>query len=170
MKKRFRILLLAPEYKKDKVLQGCIPSALISIHNFIRLHDPDEEKLPGLNTESILPHAGDTSTPLPTATQSAAAARRDVDNRRDTIAQAMWDSYQEIISTHSEQDEQIYLHNNIEHPYITRLLGNMGGNTEQEYVEDGDDNEDNEEEHNRPGEGDADENNGGNEGNAVSST
>ena len=75
MKKRFCILLLAPEYKKDKVLQSHIPSALISIHNFIHLHNPDEEKLPGSNVESVLPHAGDTSTPLPTATQSAAAAQ-----------------------------------------------------------------------------------------------
>ena len=163
LKKRFRILLLAPEYKKDKALQSRIPSALIAIHNFIHLHDPDEEKLPGSNAESVHLHAGDTSAPLPTATQSAAAARRDVDNRRDMIAQAMWDSYQEIISTRSDQEAHInqYLYNNIEHPYITRLLGNTNGNTDQD-IEDGDDNEE--------GEGDADEDNDGSEGNAVEGT
>ena len=77
VKKRFCILLLAPEYKKDKALQSCIPAALIAIHNFIHHHDPNEEKLPGSNADSILPHAGDTSTPLPTppATQSAATDR-----------------------------------------------------------------------------------------------
>ena len=73
VKKWFCILLLAPEYKKDKAPQSCIPSALIAIHNFICHHDPDEEKWPG-SAESILPHAGDTSISLPTATQSPAAA------------------------------------------------------------------------------------------------
>ena len=63
------------EYKKDKGLQNCIPSALIAIHNFICHHDQDEEKLPGSDADFIL-STGDTSTPLPTpsATQSAAAA------------------------------------------------------------------------------------------------
>jgi hypothetical protein len=133
VKKQFRILLLAPEYKKDKALQSRIPTALIAIHNFIRHHDPDEEKLPGSNAESILPHAEDTSTslPAPPITQSAAAARRDVSDRRDMITQAMWDSYQEIITARSEQVEHInqFLYNNMEHPYITRLLRNEDGNT-----------------------------------------
>ena len=109
LKKWFHILLLAPEYKKDKDLQNRIPAALIAIHNFICQHDPDEEKLPGSDhVESILPHAGDTSVPLsaPT-TQSAAAARRDINNRRDIIAQAMWDGYQALLRECSEQDEQI---------------------------------------------------------------
>ena len=77
LKKWFHILLLAPEYKKDKDLQNRIPTALVAIHNFIHHHDSDEEKLPGSDVESILPNAGDTSTPLPAppATQSAAAAR-----------------------------------------------------------------------------------------------
>ena len=158
VKKRFRILQLAPEYKKDKALQSRIPSALIAIHNFIRHHDPDEEKLPGLNAESILPHAGDTSTSLPSDTQSAAAAQRDVDKRRDMIAQAMWDSYQEIISTRSEAEHiNQYLYNNIEYPYITRLLGN----TDQDYIEDselnmGDDNEESYDQEGDTDEGDAD--------------
>ena len=77
VKKHFRILLIAPEYKKNKSLQNRIPSALISIHNFICHHDHDEEKLPGSDTDSILPSAGDTTSSLPTppATQSAAAAQ-----------------------------------------------------------------------------------------------
>jgi hypothetical protein len=60
--KQFCILLLAPEYKKDKDLQNHIPTALVAIHNFIHHHDPNEEKLPGFDAVSILPHAGDTST------------------------------------------------------------------------------------------------------------
>jgi hypothetical protein len=75
VKKRFRILLTAPEYKKDKALQNHIPAALIAIHNFIHHHDPNKEKLPDSDEDSILANAGDTSTSLPTppATQSAAA-------------------------------------------------------------------------------------------------
>jgi hypothetical protein len=54
------------------------------------------------------------------------------------IAQAMWDSYQEILSTRSEQEHiNQYLYSNIEHPYITALLGNNDENTGQ-YRDDGD--------------------------------
>jgi hypothetical protein len=160
VKKRFRILLLAPEYKKDKGLQNRIPSALIAIHNFIRHYDQDEEKLPGSDAISILPSAGDNSTPLPTppATQSAAAARRAVDDRRDTIAQAMWDSYQAILATRMEDGEVInhFLYNNIEHPCVTRILGN-DANTDEQNVEDDD------EEHN----GEESEDDEGGEGNTA---
>ncbi|KAF8804646.1 hypothetical protein BYT27DRAFT_7035829, partial [Phlegmacium glaucopus] len=43
LKRRFRILLLAPEYSLE--IQACIPSALAAIHNFIHLHDPEEGPL-----------------------------------------------------------------------------------------------------------------------------
>ena len=75
-----------------------------------------------------------------------------------SIAQAMWDSYQEIISTRSEAEHiNQYLYNNIEHPYITRLLGN----TDQDYIEDselnmGDDNEESYDKEGDADEGDAD--------------
>jgi hypothetical protein len=150
LKKRFRILLLAPEYKKDKDLQNRIPTALVAIHNFIRHHDPNEERLPGSDVEYILPHAGDTSTPLPAppATQSAAAARRDVNNRRDAIAQAMWDDYQALLRARTEQDAQVnqYLYDDIESPCTTRLLGNEDPNTDQYAdIDMGDDNRENDE-------------------------
>ena len=41
LKRRFRILLLAPEYKMD--IQNRLPAALSALHNFIRTHDPDDE-------------------------------------------------------------------------------------------------------------------------------
>ena len=40
-KRRFRILLLAPEYELD--IQNRIPAALCTLHNFIRTHDPDDK-------------------------------------------------------------------------------------------------------------------------------
>jgi hypothetical protein len=159
VKKRFRILLIAPEYKKDKGLQNRIPTALIAIHNFIRHHDHDEEKLPGSDTDSILPSAGDTSTALPLpATQSAAAARREVDDRRDRIAQAMWDSYQAILITHMEQAEVVnqFLYNNIEHPYAIRML-EKETNTNQQIVG-GDDEDNGDDEGDDGGEGNTEEN------------
>ena len=41
LKCRFQILLLAPEYNMD--IQSRLPTALCTLHNFIRTHDPDDE-------------------------------------------------------------------------------------------------------------------------------
>ena len=41
LKKRFRILLIGPEY--DITIQVQIPAALCAIHNFIHIHNPQEE-------------------------------------------------------------------------------------------------------------------------------
>jgi hypothetical protein len=43
LKKRFRILLIGPEY--DMTIQAQIPAALCALHNFIHIHDPQEEEL-----------------------------------------------------------------------------------------------------------------------------
>ena len=40
LKRRFRILLLSPEY--DMGIQAQVPPALCALHNFIRYHDPSE--------------------------------------------------------------------------------------------------------------------------------
>ena len=40
LKRRFRILVYPAEINMD--LQACIPAALAAIHNFIRIHDPNE--------------------------------------------------------------------------------------------------------------------------------
>ncbi|KAF8834555.1 hypothetical protein BDN67DRAFT_871777, partial [Paxillus ammoniavirescens] len=40
LKRRFRLLLLAPEYSLD--IQARIPAALCTVHNFILVHDPKE--------------------------------------------------------------------------------------------------------------------------------
>ena len=58
------------------------------------------------------------------------------------IAQAMWDSYQAIHTTHTEQAEAIndFLYDNIEHPYVTRMLGNEANTNEQDVEGDSEDN------------------------------
>ena len=142
MKKRFRILLLAPEFKKDKSVQNRIPAALAAIHNFILHHDPNETKLSGSDYSFQYSNPGDSNAareyepepsgdiPPPTlfTARSAAATRREIDARRDDIAQAMWDSYQEILERRLQQqatEQQIdgFLHF-IEFRSATRLLGN----------------------------------------------
>ena len=59
------------------------------------------------------------------------------------IAQAMWDSYQPCLHTHSEQDAQVdqYLYDDIESPCATRLLGNENNSTDSYTgIDIGDDN------------------------------
>ena len=58
------------------------------------------------------------------------------------ITQAMWDSYQAILTTHTEQAEAInnFLYNNIEHPYVTRMLVNESNTNEQDVEGDSEDN------------------------------
>ena len=89
LKRCFRILLLAPEYNLD--IQARIPAALCAIHNFIGIHNPDEELI----------HAGDDNDEnsddnAPFDNHGAQAAGAGFDRpsvRRDSIAQAMWDDY-----------------------------------------------------------------------------
>jgi hypothetical protein len=94
IKRRFRILLIAPEY--SLAVQARIPAALCTLHNFIRHHDPEEGALPKLSD------AGHHN-----AYQDATADQGEVEGeveegggnaRRDEIAQAMWDDYQRILA------------------------------------------------------------------------
>jgi hypothetical protein len=97
LKRRFRILLLPPEYKLS--LQARIPTALSAVHNFIRKHDPTEAPLPksndaGRNTASYHPY-------LP----EAATGQDEPSERRDRIADAMWRDYQLILASRRNDSE-----------------------------------------------------------------
>ena len=52
----------------------------------------------------------------------------------------MWDSYQTFLTTQQTEAINQFLYNDVEHPYVTRILGTKA-NTDKEDV--GDDNEDN---------------------------
>jgi hypothetical protein len=93
LKRRFRILLLAPEYNLD--IQARIPTALCAIHNFIRTHDAEGESLSGTGDG---PHHGNENHDDfdPDGVDPMVAAEMDADVRRDEIAQAMWEDYQRI--------------------------------------------------------------------------
>jgi len=93
LKRRFRILLLAPEYSLE--IQARIPAALCTIHNFICTHDVDENVVePDLgDDEAQNDHDHDHIA------SAAAAAELDHPSARwDHIAQQMWDDYMCICS------------------------------------------------------------------------
>jgi hypothetical protein len=86
LKRRFRVLLLAPEYSLE--IQARIPAALCAIHNFICIHDPIDEVM---YTDDDDSNNGVVSND---DTIEAVAAEADQPLvRRDRIAQQMWDDY-----------------------------------------------------------------------------
>jgi hypothetical protein len=88
LKRRFRILVHPAEI--DMAFQARIPPALAAIHNFIRVHDPEE--LAGF-PESESFESGFISGEL-AAGQTRPAERRQANTRRDEVAAAMWVQYQ----------------------------------------------------------------------------
>lgn len=94
LKRRFRILLIGPEY--DVKIQAQIPAALCSIHNFIRIHDPQQEAMLGEEDQVNHVDAGDDNVQQ-IGFVEANDANNPVVERRDTIAQAMWNDYQQIL-------------------------------------------------------------------------
>jgi hypothetical protein len=95
LKRRFRILVVPPEYNMK--IQSLIPPALCAIHNFIRRYDPLEiEDL--MEVEDMLPANidpniyGVLSEGLPTRHSREAGA-----DMRDRIAAAMWADYTQFI-------------------------------------------------------------------------
>jgi hypothetical protein len=88
LKRRFRILLLAPEYSLQ--IQARIPAALCAIHNFISVHDPAEDIILTVDDDD------NNRPPLDHDHEAPAPAAAEIDTpsmKRDSIAQAMWDDY-----------------------------------------------------------------------------
>jgi hypothetical protein len=92
LKRRFRILILPPEY--DMGIQARIPAALCALHNFIRRHDPSDIEDYAEADESSRENTGigDLSTHAINGAERERAHRK-----RDQIAKEMWDSYQAFI-------------------------------------------------------------------------
>jgi hypothetical protein len=103
LKRRFRILLIPPEYSVK--VQAQIPSALCAIHNFIQIHDPKEDKLPDLENSdysNLIPNPGDNG--VRQTDYSEDNVSDGVAVRRDKIAEDMWDSYQRILEARGEEE------------------------------------------------------------------
>jgi hypothetical protein len=90
LKARFTILTSRPRYNLDIVAR--LPAALAALHNFIRIHDPNEigDFLQDPDLEPGPGHMGELADGFPNA-----AERHEANTRRDEIAQAMWIQYQE---------------------------------------------------------------------------
>jgi hypothetical protein len=85
LKRRFRILLLAPEYSMD--IQKRIPAALAAIHNFISIHNPHDRPISSTSDDVAAAQMYEN------VDEDAAFGPNDSDLRRDMIAQKMWDDY-----------------------------------------------------------------------------
>jgi hypothetical protein len=89
-KKRFKVLVSTPEYAFP--FQAKLVQALIAIHNYIRIHDPDDKPTP--DDDHTTPETlQDSFGGLQEHVSSAERAR--ATKRRDDIAQAMWNGYKE---------------------------------------------------------------------------
>lgn len=94
LKRCFRILLLAPEY--SILIQRQIPAALAALHNFILTHEPTNEPEGEQDYLEAAHNHGDPYDPDHRASSIEAEGRpsdQDVDERRNRIAQEMWDDY-----------------------------------------------------------------------------
>ncbi|KAJ7223457.1 hypothetical protein GGX14DRAFT_311711, partial [Mycena pura] len=94
-KRRFRILISRPECSYD--VQSKIVCAAAALHNFLRIHEPvtslddddeyDIDAHPFLNNAAVVPE----HQALAITTEETKRAN----DRRDAIAQCMWDDYME---------------------------------------------------------------------------
>ena len=91
LKRRFRILCLAPEYNMQ--IQAQIPAALCAIHNFISHHDPDEDEMEDFDDGGNDEHRAYNEEAIEPSV------------RRDRIAQEMWDDYQRLLEARQEGTE-----------------------------------------------------------------
>lgn len=101
MKRRFRILLLAPEYNLE--IQARIPAALCSIHNFIRTHGDQLDRDENLVEPDCINDCGDHDH----VAEAAAVGPDEPSARRDQIAQQMWDDYVEICNERDHENQEL---------------------------------------------------------------
>ena len=87
----------SPEYSIE--VQAKIPSALAALHNFIRIHDPDDWNEEPLNLTSHVAPNHDRVAPAELGGYISHAERERASTKRDEIAEAMWASYQAVVET-----------------------------------------------------------------------
>jgi hypothetical protein len=107
LKRRFRILHLAPEYSIE--IQSRIPSALVAIHNFIQTHNPHKEthlEDDGLDHTPGRFHADDNSLIPDGMGVADEQDGLDATKRRDDIAGNMWRQYQQVLQDRAEAGDE----------------------------------------------------------------
>ena len=98
-KRRFRLMVVAPEY--DIHTQPKIPYTMAALHNFIRIYDPDDNATtPDNHTEgshSQVPQSSHKIDPENLGGNILQAEQNCASERWDIIAKAMWEDYQNIL-------------------------------------------------------------------------
>ena len=79
-------------------IQAWIPVALCAIHNFVRQYDPDAFFDPELTEGDLSAELGGDELGVLDDGPADAAERRQADQRRDNIAQEMWEDYQQELA------------------------------------------------------------------------
>ncbi|KIL54102.1 hypothetical protein M378DRAFT_93143 [Amanita muscaria Koide BX008] len=93
-------MVAAPEY--DIHTQAKIPYALAALHNFIRIHDPDDNATTSYD-HAEGSHSRDTQSSHEINAENlggniSQAERTRASERRDIIAKAMWEDYQNVLA------------------------------------------------------------------------
>ena len=91
LKKRFKIIHEANDFPIEA--QGRIASAICVVHNFIRIHDPEDLPEPE-EDHSILPF----NASLGGHSRISSQERNEAGKRRDEIANAMWIQYEQYMT------------------------------------------------------------------------
>jgi hypothetical protein len=98
VKRRFRILLISPEYKIG--IQARIPAALCALHNYICTQDPGEGPLPQRAVFNDNPtNQGQPNDVYHDQPDHDMIVEDDTNanNFRDRMAMEMWEDYQRIL-------------------------------------------------------------------------
>ncbi|THU90174.1 hypothetical protein K435DRAFT_676444, partial [Dendrothele bispora CBS 962.96] len=105
VKKRWAILTRPPQCPMD--IQACIPPALVALHNFILKKDENDlekylgddcyDEQPGVRGSGEI-NFGSLADGYTTRTE-----KQQAENRRDEIAQAMWEDYLLVLAEQGEQ-------------------------------------------------------------------
>ena len=112
LKRHFRILLLAPEYKMD--IQSRLPAALCALHNFIRTHGPDDEtemQEIGMDFEDRDEGVPEPFNPAVEPEAGGGLRRNQVLELRNRIATELWEQYMEVLHDRAgdidDQDDDV---------------------------------------------------------------
>ena len=108
LKRRFQILLLAPEYNLHT--QARLPTALCALHNFIRRYDPDEGDLPGSGQGQGAQEHGNGIGQDGMNVDEELGGDDEHENQtmatlRDRIASEMWNDYQDVLQQRMMDDD-----------------------------------------------------------------
>ena len=110
LKRRYRILLLPPEYSLE--IQSRLPAGLAAIHNFILTHNPPDGDSSELVDDADQefrgngrPYEGENPTVAADGEGDANFGNVEARLMRDEIAQAMWDDYQALLRGRQDLSE-----------------------------------------------------------------